>query len=94
MRRIIKTIIENVKEYDEAMWGDGGYNDSLAGESIGFHSKEIEEKANKSWSNLKSIYSNESGVPSNQTLLDRGLNKEHLEIIEKVKKVVKENNNK
>lgn len=90
MRKIIKKIIEATNIYNEAMWGEGGYYDSLAGEKIGFKSKEIEEKANNALSDLKSIYSNKNGIPTTQTLLNNGLNKDCLEIIENVKKSILE----
>jgi len=90
MRKIIKRIIEATNTYNEAMWGDGGYYDSLAGEEIGFSNTTIEQKANKAWSDLKSIYSNKTGIPTTQTLLDNGLSTDCLDIIESVKKSILE----
>lgn len=91
MRRIIKTIIESVKEYNNAMWGDGGCFDSLAGEEIGFDSEETENKCDRAWNNLKSIYGMKKGIPHNNTLIRRGLTKDGLETIELVKKVLESN---
>lgn len=88
MRKIIKRIIESVNIYNEVMWGDGGYYDSLAGETFGFHSYEIENKANKAWNDLKSIYGNKKGIPHNNTLLRHGITNDNIEIIEKVKKEI------